>query len=103
MKENKDNSDSDKNSSQESDDDESDAESDQSSAEPKQHIEPPKSYIQELSSMSDSEDEKKTFLQDTLGIIGKIEDEESKASKAIGDELDSLFKMKKKVKKPLIK
>ena len=53
--------------------------------------------------MSDSEDEKKTFLQDTLGIIGKIEDEESKASKAIGDELDSLFKMKKKVKKPLIK
>ena len=102
MKDIKDDSDSDKNSSQGSDDEMSEAESDQSLSEPKQHIEPPKSYIQELSSMSDSEDEKKTFLQDTLGIIGQIDDEESKASKAIGDELDSLFK-KKKVKKPLIK
>ena len=53
--------------------------------------------------MSESEDEKKTFLQNTLGIIGKNDDEENNASQAIGDELDSLFNMKKKLKKNLIK
>ena len=49
---------------------------------------PAKSFIQELSSVSDSEDEKKDFLADTLGIIGKKNEKESKETKAIGDELD---------------
>ena len=102
MKDNKD-SDSDGDSNQDSDSDMSDAEIVETSVKPKHKFDRPKSYIQEIlaKSVLEEEDEKKIFLRDTLGIIGKEDDEESKDN-AIGDELDSLFS-KKKVKKPLIK
>ena len=63
---------------------------------PKQPVEAPKSFIKELSSVSESDDEKKDFLSETLGIIGVKKSEESKATKAIGDELDSLFRKRSK-------
>ena len=47
-----------------------------------------KSYIEELSALSESDDEKKDFLMNTLGIIGKKEPDEVKTSKAFSDELD---------------
>ena len=52
-----------------------------------------------LMQKSESEDERRDFLNDTLGIIGKHKEEDANKQKGFADELDKLFGSKRSKRK----
>ena len=88
--------------SEESEDDESQDESEESDQEEQKQtkVEQQKpGKLEQLIQKSESEDERRDFLNDTLGIIGKDKEEDANKQKGFADELDKLFGSKRSKRK----